>query len=181
MYTFPDKKLLEEANAIIEEIGLDTETVFRMTLKKIVREGSIAFLLPEKELSPRTHCAAASSVPTAAEKMTKNRALSLFRKCGVEVNTNTTFSSKNKSTRIYWSNPGMSVLSEDWHLILNDWQTNELHLFFIPKNTFSLKDVKPRGDNANLIDLQIAPNDPTFTDNRSKISFSDYLVKTISY
>ena len=31
------------------------------------------------------------------------------------------------------------------------------------------------------IDLQIAYNDTTFTDGRSKVSFADFLVKSISY
>ncbi len=180
MYKFLDENLVKEANAIVEEIGVDIETVFRMTLKKIVREKNIAFLLPEKAFSPKVP-APLSDSSSPMPKMTKSRAIALFKKSGVQFTENITFSSKNKSTYIYWSNPGISILSEDWHLILNDWVESKLHLFFIRKGTLSPKDVKARGDNANLIDLQIAPNDPTFTDNRSKISFSDFFVKTIPY
>ncbi|MBQ7033715.1 MAG: hypothetical protein IJN25_08680 [Clostridia bacterium] len=179
-----DKSLVAEAETILEDIGMDLQTVIRMTLKRIVRENSIAFLLPDT-LSPYPQeKLPEKSVPPQTEpeiKMTKSRAATLFRQEGISLSHTTTFSSKNKTTQIYWANPAKSVLSEDWHLILHDWPRRSLHLFFIPRGSISVKEVKYRADNRNLIDLQILPDDSTFTDNRSKLSFAGYLVKSILY
>ena len=94
---------------------------------------------------------------------------------------NVSFSSKNRTANNYWSNPSYDCLNSDWFLILNDWQTNELHLFKIPARSFNRYNLVARADQPHLIDLQIAYRDPTFTDNRSGCSFKKYYVKTIKY
>lgn len=178
MFESIEKELLSAAGSILNEIGLDVETATRMMLKKIVREESIAFLLPENQTKSVKY-------PTPDNdhviKMTKNKAMSLFRQQDFVFSKNTTFASKNNSTHIYWANPNIAVLSEDWHLILNDWETRELHLFFIKSGTLDENALKRRKDYDYLIDLQISPGDPTFTDNRSKLSFLPFKEKTIKY
>lgn len=111
----------------------------------------------------------------------KNIAVNLFKSKGFTTSRNTTFSSKNKASNCYWANPLFESLKQDWYLILNDWHKNELHLFKIPVHTLTENDLVCRADNEDKIDLQIAYNDITFTDNRSKISFAKFLVTTISY
>ena len=47
-------------------------------------------------------------------------------------------------------------------------------------NIFSINFYK-RYTKLQFYDLQISYNDTTFTDGRSKVSFADFLVKSISY
>ena len=51
----------------------------------------------------------------------------------------------------------------------------------IPAQSLKESDLVSRSDNEEKIDLQIAYNDVTFTDGRSKVSFADFLIKSISY
>lgn len=178
-----DDQLLQEAERILEEIGLDATAVTKMTLKRVVRDGGISFLvtdLPKIEVQP------AASAPSNADdseqnRVTKNIAINLFKKNGVITNNNVTFASKNKAGNYYWANPLFGVLKQDWYLILNDWIKKELHIFKVPAKNIKPEDMVCRADNEEKVDLQVIYNDTTFTDSRSKISFSKYLIKTIQY
>lgn len=178
---YVDEQLMQQADQILERIGLDANTVIKMTLKRVIRDGGISFLvsdLPKAETEPETLIA-----PTITDngKITKNIAVNLFKSKGFAISHNTTFSSKNKVSNCYWANPLFEALKQDWYLILNDWYKNELHLFKIPFHALKENDLVCRADNEAKIDLQIAYNDVTFTDNRSKISFANFLVTSISY
>ena len=173
-----DKKTYDEANKILDEIGLSVTDIVKITLKKIIREGNISFLI-EKKSNETT--ISSTPAPLFADKMTKSKAVSLFRNEGLSFNSIVTFASKNKSTRNYWANPSFDLLNENWNLILNDNINKKLHLFYIPKNSITPSQFVCRADNSNVIDLQILGDDVFFTDTRSKFSFSKYLKKTISY
>ena len=176
-----DNQLYKSVEPILSDLGIDLDTVIKMTLKRIVREQDISFLTakPQQEQS----ASASSSQPAQAveSKMIKSRAVPLFEAQGFHFNKNVTFASKNASARNYWANPYFSALDSDWFLILNDWQKHELHLFIIPAHAIDHEQMVCRGDQKDKIDLQISYSDPTFTDNRSKISFAKYLAKTICY
>ncbi len=185
---FFEKELIREVEAILDDIGLDMQTVTRITLKRIARERSAAFLLAGGSASEPQQAAKsagkekdAAIQPDGRVKMTKNKAVALFRQKGITLSRNTTFSSKNNSTHIYWANPNFQVLKSDWNLILNDWVHRQLHLFIIPANKIAASSLVGRADSPDLIDLQIAPDDPTYTDNRSKMSFCNYFIKTVTY
>ena len=181
---YVDEQLLREAEQILETIGLDASVVAKMALKRVVRDGSISFLVadvPKIEIQTPAEIAPTSSVVEEAGRINKSAAVNLFRRNGVYTNNNVTFASKNKVGNYYWANPLFEAIKQDWYLILNDWKKKELHLFKIPAHTFKESDLVPRSDNEEKIDLQIAYNDTTFTDGRSKVSFADFLVKSISY
>lgn len=115
-------------------------------------------------------------------KMTKSIAIELFKKCDFSVSGNITFSSENNSYgRKFWANPKLDFLKNDWWLILNDIGNREIHLFFIPANSLSYRDIYLRSDKTNLIDLQINYNDYNFEDSRSKVHFRKWLKKTLKY
>lgn len=115
-------------------------------------------------------------------KMSKSEAISCFRSNGFSVNGNITFSSENDSYgRKFWANPKADFLKYDWWLILNDIDKREIHLFFIPANSLSYRDIYPRSDKPDLIDLQINYNDYSFEDSRSKICFKKWLKKSLKY
>ncbi len=114
--------------------------------------------------------------------MTKSTAIRLFQNCGFSVFGNITFSSENNSYgRKFWANPQIYFLNNDWWLILNDIDKREIHLFFIPAKTLSYRDVCPRSDKSDLIDLQINYNDYSFEDSRSKICFKKWFKKSLKY
>ena len=179
-----EEQLMQDAEQILEKLGLDATTVAKMALKRVVRDGGISFLiadLPKIEVEPTV----APSVPAISnveqDRITKSAAANLFNSKGYTTNRNVTFASKNKVGNYYWANPLFDALNQDWYLILNDWIRKELHLFKIPIHTLKASDLISRSDNEEKIDLQIAYNDTTFTDNRSKISFAQFLVTSITY
>lgn len=113
--------------------------------------------------------------------ITKSIAKRLFFEKGFNISANCTFSSENETSHVFWANPSYTVLRENWYLILNDKTKHVLNLFIIPADEIKRYELVMRNDNQNLVDLQIAYNDPTFTDNRSKISFKPYFVDKIAY
>lgn len=123
-----------------------------------------------------------TSETSTDEKMTKSNAIVLLILSEFEINeNNVTFASKNRSAYVYWSNPSIDVLEEDWSLILNAKERGKLYLFTIPANALSPFDVVVRSDKSDRIDLQIEYNDPSFTDNRSGLRFVPFLVGEVDY
>lgn len=173
-----DEKTLCEAEEILDQIGLDITTAIKMMLKKITNEKGVSFMLTRFSEQSKTND---FSKETAVSKMTKNKAIYLFRSKGYELNGNVTFASKNKSANCYWANPDISVLSSDWYLILNDCYKQALHLFFIPNHSISSNKVVIRNDKKNQIDLQIMYDDHSFTDTRSKICFKHFMLASVNY
>ena len=181
---YVDEQLLREAEQILEEIGLDAGAVAKMALKRVVRDGGISFLVadvPRIEVQASAETISVPSADVESGRINKSAATNLFRRNGVYTNNNVTFASKNKAGNYYWANPLFDALKQDWYLILNDWIKKELHLFMIPAQSLKESDLVSRSDNEEKIDLQIAYNDVTFTDGRSKVSFADFLIKSISY
>ena len=173
------------AKEIIEDSGLEIDYAINIFLKKVIKENSIGFLFTKRENEVVENDSISEDVPLTnlvnVNKMTKSIAKRLFVNTGLKLCDNCIFASENMSTHIYWANMHYSILSQDWSLILNDKSSKTLYLLFIPAKTFNATDLVMRADKPEVIDLQIAYNDPTFTDNRSKMSFGEYIVKTINY
>ena len=178
-----DSQLIKTVEPVLDEYGIDVDTVVKMTLKRIARERDISFLMAkQQEAQPQAvPVQNQREVLMEEDRISKSRAVSLFESHGVVFNRNITFASKNRSAYNYWANPYFFALESDWYLILNDWIKKELHLFFIPEYALDPQSMVCRIDQKDKIDLQICYNDPTFTDNRSKISFRKYLLKSIKY
>ena len=77
-----EEQLLQDAEQILEKLGLDTSTVAKMALKRVVRDGGISFLiadLPKIEVEP----VSVSSISVAASieqgRITKSAAANLFK------------------------------------------------------------------------------------------------------
>ena len=174
-----DESLIKDVELVLEENGLNMQNIFTVMLKRIDREQGIGFLFgrpTDNKFVEKEYEKASRKVNINTDnKMTKNVAKRLF-----DLHSdNVTFASKNKGANNYWANPSFDCLNRDWYLMLNDWQRKELHLFKIPAK--SLYNLVARADQPGLIDLQIAYNDPTFTDNRSNGSFKKYLMNTVKY
>lgn len=181
---YVEEQLLQEAEQILEKLGLDASTIAKMALKRVVRDGGISFLiadLPKFEVEPTVAPPFSVTSNVEQSRITKSAAANLFKSKGYSTNNNVTFASKNKVGNYYWANPLFDALKQDWYLILNDWNKKELHLFKIPVHALKAHDLVSRSDNEEKIDLQIAYNDATFTDSRSKISFARFLIKSLTY
>lgn len=171
-----DPQLLEAAQEILEEIGLDVTTAVSIMLKRIVKEGGMSFMLSGASQGRKEP---AREEPQS--KMTKNKAIALFRQKGYALSGTTTFASKNQSADNYWANPGFDVLNGQWNLILNDWKHRMLYLFSIPACGIPASMLVARADKPYQIDLQILYEDSSFTDMRSKTSFARYLIAQLTY
>lgn len=182
-----DSQLFKEAQDVLDDIGIEVETVVRMALKRVVKDKNISFLTApvEKPVIPKEQpqppVSPQATFMTEEKPMTKSRAIALFEQKGIKISKNATYASKNRAAYNYWANPYFFALDREWFLILNDWIRKELHLFVIPADTLHKSQLVARADQPEMIDLQICYNDPQFTDNRSKISFARFLVKTIRY
>ncbi len=181
-----EEKLFGDAEVIFNETGLDFETSIRVMLKRIVRDGNFSFLFENSHVNIPAHDDEKPDLAVPIEKnyapvkMTKSRAIAIFKNAGIPINGVVTFSSKNKGSNNYWANPLFSVLDNDWFLILNDWMRQDIYLFMIPAKTFEHNRLVSRADK-ELIDLQIVYGDSLFTDIRSKISFAEYFKTKIHY
>lgn len=176
-----DENMYNNVISVLQNDGLDVNIAINIFLNKLVNAGTISFLFNNKsqDIERKDNVVLCNNIQTS--KMTKNLAKRLFSTKGIIFNNNCVFASENSSTHIFWANIHYEILSKDWYLILNDKSKEVLCLFFIPANEFCFKDFVMRADKPEIIDLQIAYNDPTFTDNRSKIEFRRYLVDSINY
>jgi len=177
-----NETVLQNVESILEENGLELQSIFNVMLKKIDREKSIGFLfgqnLYENDIKQRDVQSREKEFEFGSNvKMSKTIAKKMFSL----IENNVTYASKNKGVNHYWANPLCSCLKNDWYLILNDWQARELHLFKVPAFSLYAEELVVRADKIEFIDLQIAYNDPDFTDTRSGIRFKPFFVKTIKY
>ena len=179
---------LNQVNNVLDDLGLDIESAIRMFLRRIVRDQSVAFVLnnngtiasvPQPIIENNTF--QSDVVKIDRGEMRKMLAIKMFKERGKIIDKNVTYSSKNRTTYNYWSNPNFSVLDENWSLILNDWVNRKLYLFNIPSRSISASQLVPRNDQKDLIDIQILENDPNFVDKRSGFGFKRFLADEIDY
>ena len=182
--------LFEQANGILENVGLDFQSATKMFLKRLIKEGTISFLLSQKAEANIDNYITESHFTTPSlhgfdkiDKgyMTKSKAVRLFASKGHWLGKTVTFASKNRGAYNYWANVEFDMLFANWSLILNDWINKVVYLFIIPAHTIKEKELTPRSDKPYLIYFQIMYNDTTFTDNRSGYSFAKFLVEKINY
>ena len=111
-----ETKLAKEAEPILEELGIDFDTVIRMTLKRIVRDQNLSFLTAQPSEAVVTEIIHPSPSITE-DRISKGRAISLFEAQGIRFNRNITFASKNRAAYNYWANPYFSALEKDLDII----------------------------------------------------------------
>ncbi len=188
-----DEKNYQMADTILQDEGLNMSIAINMFLKRVIKENSIGFIFSKanQSFNEDLTLTAPNDINTKIIKnhsynsdiitMTKNIAKRLFNEKGYNIGDIYTFASENERSHVFWANPSYLVLNKNWFLILNDKSKRILSLFEIPAGEIKRYELVMRSDNQNLIDLQIAYNDPTFTDNRSHISFKPYFVDKITY
>lgn len=114
----------------------------------------------------------------------KSDAIKLLSENGIIIENECNYAKRQKNRFEYWINPRISVVTEEWDLILNNQFEKELIYIHIPANTFSLSDGIKKGlyvrkDKPIYIDLNILTE--TLCDRRSGCDFSGYVKSTIKY
>lgn len=198
-YLTLDDEVVNQAEKILDSINMDLNSAVTILLKKIIKEGNALFLfhqtniltnveimnssntLKQKKANEEEKYMAITNNATMKPDMTKSKAIRIFKDKGINVSGEIKFASKNRTANNYWANPDFDVLSKNWTLILNDWINRLLYLLVIPANSIQKNQLVSRNDKKNVIDLQIAYGDSTFTDNRSGFSFKEYIVAVESY
>ncbi|MBR2024908.1 MAG: hypothetical protein IKA02_03775 [Clostridia bacterium] len=143
-----EEKIYNEAQGILDEIGLDVESVIETVLKRIVRQGSAEFIFAKTTPSvsstsvatgtsttttPYVSSTVSSTIAstTTTVNMSKSLAKSIFNKRGHNFDAPVVYSSLNKATGNYWANPEVKTVMGKWYLILNDQYNRILRLFKI--------------------------------------------------
>ena len=190
-----ERNSLERVKSILNETYVNFNMLMQMVVNRVAEERSIDWIINRQSNTrqPRVEEGSNSDnlnqetnlpvnmIEDAVTRMTKSVAIRMFKGRDNIIHDHSVFASKNRSGHYYWANPNFDIVNHEWSLILNDIINKTLYLFYIPQNTYSRDDFVARTDNDNLIDMQIMYNDPTFTDNRSHISFRRYLVDSIRY
>lgn len=115
----------------------------------------------------------------ALGKRAKADAINYLKTKGIDVNK-PTYAKKSQDKNEFWANPQTHLLKEDWWMILNNNETMELIVLFIPANLLSRDlGLKVRVDKHELLDLNINCN--TLIDRKSGIDFSPYIRERVKY
>lgn len=115
----------------------------------------------------------------ALGKRAKADAINYLKTKGIDVNK-PTYAKKSQDKNEFWANPQTHLLNEDWWMILNNNETMELIVLFIPANSLSRDlGLKVRVDKHELLDLNINCN--TLIDRKSGIDFSPYIRERVKY
>jgi hypothetical protein len=114
----------------------------------------------------------------------KNEAKQFLLNLGVKLDSPFTYARRQIKHEWFWANPDVSLLNEDWYLVLNDQFLSKIYVLLIPSKTFKLvknnsRRLLVRKDKPQYLDLSIRSTD--FVDNVSKMNFKDYIIKTIDY
>ena len=125
----------------------------------------------------------------ALGKRTKSEAIRFLADRGVLPGgaSKRTYATLNDRNGWYWMNPDVSLLSEDWSIILNDTRSRELVVLQIPAGTLSVAngpDGSPealfaRSDKPWQLDLHLKR--AGLVDTRSEVDFSQFLTARVSY
>ncbi len=114
----------------------------------------------------------------------KADAKALLAQNGFFIECECNYAKRQKNRDEYWVNPKISVVDEEWDLILNNQDEHELIYIHIPAKTFAMNKGMQNGfyarkDKPVYIDLNIIVD--TLCDRRSGYDFSAYVVKRLKY
>lgn len=116
-------------------------------------------------------------------KRAKKEAMDFLKAQGIALEKNVTYAVKSEDKDECWANPQVSLLQENWDIILNNNSECELILLHIPANALSYGEHDPNGllvrSDRKLLDLYISTQ--TFVERKSGKDFSKYIVKRIKY
>lgn len=116
----------------------------------------------------------------------KSKAIAQLEIKGVNIpKKNLTYAKLLEKYDWFWANPKKELISEEWHIILNDQIDKKLYYFVLPANTVSLSNVPKtkkllyRKDRPQVLNLTIQKSN--FVDKQSLFDFSPFLVRILLY
>ena len=86
-----DQKILNESEEVLNEMGLDITSAIKGMLKRITRDGNASFLFDSSSIKKNNSGIILNSASDEGIKMTKNKAINLFRNKGSLINGEVTF------------------------------------------------------------------------------------------
>lgn len=164
------EQYLEEALFMMELIGI---TVFDESsgTKKKPHSGS---LISSVEHTPKSQL----------EIRAKKEAKKYLEELGIELGKVFNYAKRQDEDNVFWMNPRVDALSAEWDIVLNNQFLHELIILHVPVNKLHMigtgaDGLFPRHDKPDYIDANIDAN--TLIERRSKIDFSTYVVRRITY
>ena len=121
------------------------------------------------------------------EKQIRSALKDTFVKRGHNINSKTPFryASINSAKEVYWTTPTKKDVTKKWYLVLRDQKNKILRLFLIdatdPRVLAVMQRLAVKSDNPEIVHIEIAVNDPKFTDIKSKVEFKPYLIDEVNY
>lgn len=125
-----------------------------------------------------------SNTRIALGKRAKAESIQFLKDRGISIGKNVTYAVKQDKKDEFWANPNVSLLDQDWYILLNNVVSHELIVLLVPAKTLKMNHagdsgLYSRNDRKERIDLNI--NIDTLIDKRSKINFSSFEQARISY
>ena len=161
------QQYLEEALFLLELIGI---TVFCDSPKK-------------RKTKTELISSVVNATDSEREIRVKKEAIEFLSKHGINVIKSSNYAKRQDNKPAFWINPQLTVIAEDWDLVLNNQIDCELIYLHIPAGSLTMKSENNPGlvmrHKPDRIDLFISSE--TFIDLRSKCDFSPYVVKKIKY
>lgn len=162
---------LEEALFLMQLIGI---TVF--SDNKVISS-------PKRNAETLINTVGSNTVLSVGRRA-KSEAIAFVKSQGVSLGKQISYANKATNKDNFWLNPQAHILSEDWHLILNDNAKSELIVVHVPANTFSIRKTNTghlftRKDRPTIIDLNI--NSISLKDSRGFADFLPYVIARIKY
>ncbi|MCQ2976005.1 MAG: GIY-YIG nuclease family protein [Bacteroidales bacterium] len=130
-----------------------------------------------------------NSVPVHTKEFIETRAkkevIEFLKGKNIALTKNISYAKIQDNKPMFWLNPTIDCLEEDWNLILNDFNNHILTIFFVPAKTYSATYPKVSGSLVTRKDLRrridLGIDSKTFIDTRSKLDFSKFIISQIKY
>lgn len=164
------EQYLEEALFMMELIGI---TVFDETSKSKKKTHTGALISSVEHTSK-----------TQLEIRAKKEAKKYLEDLGIALGKVFNYAKRQDEDNVFWMNPRVDALTNEWDIVLNNQFLHELIVLHVPANKLHMIETGagglfPRHDKSDYIDVNIVAD--TLIERRSKIDFSPYVVKKITY
>jgi hypothetical protein len=173
------QEFLDLVNPVDDEIHEDGNTVINIRYSA----SPLNVLQQQNNVRPanRIPRVARNNEPPAANNMNKARAIALFQEHEYDFDETPTFASINSGPDVYWMNPGVSVLENNWNIILNDTYARKLHLLVVPANAINLNQVSTKAGNASKLHIELVSDTLVDRKGPSHLSFEQWFMHSIDY
>lgn len=182
---------IEESILLLEIIGINV--LSEVTNKNI---GKKSILAPNPEVAPRVPAVETVKTNLYEElmecdrnnkpKQKKKVTLKFLSQQGLVFGNCLTYAGSQKVKNVFWANPRVAFLSNDWDIVLNNYETREIIYIKIPANTFVYRhEGCEEGfntrfkDNTLCLDFNLSKD--KFVDDHSQYDLSSYIIKRFKY